>query len=83
MQLFTVQCTMGKQLIHSFLAYTALWASRWTQQFSIQYTMGKHVIHSYLYRTVHYPVIHIGIAQWEDQFKADTHSHFIYYYGKY
>ena len=55
-QLCVHQCTMGKQVILSFLAYRALWASRFspvhngqagdTQLFSIQCTKGKQVYNS-------------------------------------
>ena len=56
---FFFWCTMGKQVVHSYLAYSALWASRWLtailhtvhygqaggkQLFCIQCTLGKQVI---------------------------------------
>ena len=39
-QLFCIQCTMGKQVIHSYFLYRygALWVSRW-------YTAISHIVH--------------------------------------
>ena len=46
-ELFSIQCTIGKQVTYSYLHIVHYGQTGDTQPFQLQCTMGKQVIHSY------------------------------------